>query len=154
MPAEPAAEGMAILEDPLVMHALGRHGLTASTVEWRHTLEGLEITLAQRGDAPRMSINEDGFGVLSWPVEPGSGRSAVMYETSRVTRQVGVMDTHLPEAMIATLVGRPLRDLIEMPGDPGFVMAEIRNETIMDMPELVIRLQPLETEEREDVPWT
>jgi len=109
---------------PIIAHAIRRHAADPRTIMELTAKTGCTFALHVRAgmhDAPEVTT-KPGFTTVRW----NGQRDVHFYEKvegRRVSRRVTVRDM-VPETVLAAIVGRPLRDLVGLPDDPGMVVVD------------------------------
>lgn len=126
-----------LAREPIIAAAIAAHDM-GSDPGWIFQGGSDQLILHASTGLPRVSIRE-GCALIRWWT---NGRTAVHYEAvcDGLPPRMTLSDTDMAESMVISLIGRPLRDVIEIEGDPGYVIVNAGTQRLGEFPSLWIRL--------------
>lgn len=134
------APEMVFARDPVVMAALDARGLSNDDLPWEQG-EGTMLDFVQisTGDLVHLTLTSDAEASLRW-YRPKPDHS-VSYELDDKGARIVLEDLHLPETAVAGLAGRPVAEIVDLPGCRGAVITRAELQTSPNMTDVVIHIR-------------
>lgn len=125
--------------DPVVAAGMAAHGRDAANADWRELGQGPEVAYPAMGGRPNVHV-DGGYAYVRW--WRADGRTP-QYEVTAGTpwrRSLRIPDMDPPDTIILAMTGRPLGDIIDVPGGDGLVITAVHVEKLGEYRHTVLTL--------------